>query len=118
MRKIQIIDNLHCVFVEYVNPESFDESKQIEISDEDRLAIGVTKQFNVANKTIIPYDNSHDILVRQNQLRIYDLKKKLADTDYKVIKYTEGELTEEEYTPVRDQRKVWRAEINKLEKTL
>lgn len=47
--------------------------------------------------------------------KILELKKKLAESDYKLMKYMEGELTEEEYTPIKQQRKEWRKEINELE---
>ena len=45
-------------------------------------------------------------------------KRALADTDYKVLKFIEGELTEEEFAPIRQQRKAWREEINELEVNL
>lgn len=47
--------------------------------------------------------------------RIIETKLKLRQTDYKAIKYAEGELSETEYAPVREQRRAWRAEINALE---
>lgn len=47
--------------------------------------------------------------------RISELKKNLYDTDYKAIKYAEGELTAEEYAPIKEQRRAWRQEINELE---
>lgn len=43
------------------------------------------------------------------------LKHLLNSTDYQAIKYAEGELTIEEYEPVKLQRKQWREEINTLE---
>ena len=46
------------------------------------------------------------------------LKCKLADTDYKAIKYAEGELSLEEYAETKAQRKAWREEINKLKEEL
>ena len=49
---------------------------------------------------------------------INELKKKLFDTDYKAIKYSEGWLTDEEYTEVKAQREEWRKRINKLEASL
>ncbi len=49
--------------------------------------------------------------------RINELKKQLADTDYLAIKFAEGELTAEDFTPIKAQRKAWRAEINDLENT-
>jgi hypothetical protein len=49
------------------------------------------------------------------EFRIGGLKSKLQATDYKAIKYAEGELSAEEYAETREQRKAWRAEINALE---
>ena len=48
--------------------------------------------------------------------RICELKKLLFNTDYQAIKYAEGELTAEEFAPIKEQRRQWRAEINELEK--
>lgn len=47
--------------------------------------------------------------------KILELKKKLVETDYKLMKFMEGELTEEEYAPIKAQRQAWRNEINELE---
>lgn len=49
------------------------------------------------------------------QDRIWELKKLLYDTDYQAIKFAEGELTEAEFAPIKEQRKAWRGEINKIE---
>ena len=49
---------------------------------------------------------------------INELKKKLSDTDYKAIKYSEGWLTDEEYAEAKAQREEWRSAINKLEDRL
>ena len=49
---------------------------------------------------------------------INELKKKLFDTDYKAIKYSEGWLTDEEYAEVKAQREEWRKRINELEASL
>lgn len=49
---------------------------------------------------------------------ISELKKKLFDTDYKAIKYSEGLLTDKEYAEVKAQRQAWRDEINRLEEKL
>lgn len=51
--------------------------------------------------------------IKQN--RIWELKGKLAETDYVVIKIAEGEATQEEYAEVLANRKAWRAKINELE---
>lgn len=49
---------------------------------------------------------------------INELKKKLFDTDYKAIKYSEGLLTDKEYAEVKAQRQAWRDEIIRLEEKL
>ena len=50
--------------------------------------------------------------------KIARLKQMLSDTDYKTMKYAEGQLTEEEYASVKTQRQAWRDEINQLEEEL
>lgn len=52
-----------------------------------------------------------------NSTRIAELKQMLADTDYIVIKIAEGVATWDEYPGIKEQRQVWREEINKLEQT-
>jgi hydrogenase maturation factor HypE len=47
--------------------------------------------------------------------KINQLKAKLRDTDYKAIKFAEGEMSAEEYEPVKLERRAWREEINLLE---
>lgn len=49
------------------------------------------------------------------QAKIAELKAKLSETDYIVIKIAEGEATKEEYADILANRKAWRAEINELE---
>lgn len=46
------------------------------------------------------------------------LKCKLAETDYKSLQHHEGEITDEEFAPIKAQRRAWREEINKLEEEL
>lgn len=47
--------------------------------------------------------------------RIRALKACLRETDYRALKFAEGELTAEEYAETKANRKAWRDEINKLE---
>lgn len=58
-------------------------------------------------------DNTEEII-----FQIEELRTKLSCTDYKAIKFFEGELTEEEYAPIKQQRKLWREKINNLENLL
>lgn len=53
-----------------------------------------------------------------NQIRITELKNKLNNTDYKAIKYAEGQISEEEYASIKIERQKWRDEINNLENNL
>ena len=46
--------------------------------------------------------------------RIAELKNLLESTDYQVLKWKEGELTDEQFEPTRLQRKAWREEIRSL----
>lgn len=49
------------------------------------------------------------------EIEISQLKQKLFDSDYKAIKYAEGQLSEEEYSPIKEERQAWRDRINELE---
>lgn len=49
------------------------------------------------------------------EFEIEQLKKQLAESDYKAIKYAEGWYTEEEYAPIKDERQRLRSKINALE---
>ena len=51
----------------------------------------------------------------EKELKILELKKELSASDYKAIKYAEGELTTSEYAPIREERRALRAQINALE---
>ena len=62
---------------------------------------------------------TEEMIDRENAIQeITQLKKQLSDTDYKAIKYAEGQLTEEEYSPIRIQRQSYRDRINELEALL
>lgn len=58
------------------------------------------------------------MLELNKQFQIDLLKKKLADTDYKAIKYAEGLISEEEYAPIKAERQQIRDKINELEKLI
>lgn len=65
-------------------------------------------------------DDFQTILLREltNEEKISELKQKLAETDYKCLKFVDGELTQAEYAETWQKRKQWREEINKLEKEI
>lgn len=61
--------------------------------------------------------NMNEVIISKKN-EIERLKMKLRTTDYKAIKFAEGELTTEEYTPIKEKRKQWRQRINILEEEL
>lgn len=58
---------------------------------------------------------AYQLTSEYKQSQIAELKQKLDDTDYAIIKIAEGVATIDEYADLIEQRKLWRNEINKLE---
>jgi hypothetical protein len=56
-----------------------------------------------------------DLQKEEYAAEILTLKKQLADTDYRAIKYAEGVMTDEDYQATGIQRQAWRRRINELE---
>ena len=71
-----------------------------------------TRQFQIKQ---IPQKTEDEKLVEQYQSEIIEIKKYLVDTDYKAIKFAEGEITESDYQEVKSQRHDARVRINELE---
>ena len=69
-------------------------------------------------KELCPMKTEQDLLKDQYRLEITQLKKQLSDTDYKAIKYAEGQISEEEYASVKAERQGYRDRINELEALL
>lgn len=62
-----------------------------------------------------PEKSAEEKAKEENQNRIAELKQKLAETDYIVLKIAEGSATKKEYAEKIAQRQAWRTEINDLE---
>ena len=77
----------------------------------------VDGKFTIKRRTPTVEEIKADETTEINR-QIRELKKKLFDTDYKAIKYSEGWLTDEEYAEVKAQREEWRKRINELEASL
>lgn len=69
---------------------------------------------------ILDDDKSEENQIRIENIKkqIAELKQKLSDTDYAIIKIAEGVATAEKYAEVITQRQIWRSEINVLESEL
>lgn len=74
-----------------------------------------------SRKGIVIQDGKYAICVdfnetqREQMERIHELKQYLTNTDYQAIKFSDGAISEEDYAPIREQRKEARAEINRIE---
>ena len=83
------------------------------------IAISDTQQSDINGwtyrKELCPMKTEQDKLKDQYRLEITQLKKQLSDTDYKAIKFAEGQISEEEYASVRAERQGYRDRINYLE---
>lgn len=73
---------------------------------------------NLYRKDLCPMKTEQDLLKDQYRLEITQLKKQLSDTDYKAIKYAEGQISEEDYASVKAERQGYRDRINELEALL
>lgn len=62
-----------------------------------------------------PMKTPEDIQREEYIAEIRELKRSLAETDYKAIKYAEGVMTDEDYQATGIQRQAWRRRINELE---
>lgn len=71
-----------------------------------------TRQFQIKQ---MPQKSEDEKLIEKYQSEIIELKKYLSDTDYKAIKFAEGELSESDYQEVKSQRHDARVRINELE---
>ena len=82
------------------------------------ISISDTQQSDINGwtyrKDVCPMKTEEDKLKDQYRLEIQQLKKQLSDTDYKAIKFAEGQISESEYASVRAERQGYRDRINYL----
>ena len=101
------------------------------VKPDDPSAIEVTQEMidELDNRNLcwddgklVKYKKTKEDLTVEARQKIQDeigrIKSLLSGTDYKAIKYAEGELSEEDFSPIREQRREWRNQINELEKLL
>ena len=85
----------------------------------ERLEEGYTQiteeEFNELSKPKIPEQTAEQKAKIETERKISELKKKLSDTNYATINYLEGELPEEVYLPIKENREMWRRQINILQ---
>ncbi len=121
-------DNTYQTRSDKPNENWLNDDKYYVLDDDTELAKKIILlypfiKFKIENGNIV--DVIDNINERQKfneyqniKIKIERLKKNLSDTDYKAIKYAEGQLLEEEYAPIKAERQNWRDEINELEAKL
>lgn len=98
----------------------------IEYAGSDMFAFTFPDDFDFSTQNeyrIVEGELVHDPLPEPVDLQISELKQKLYDTDYAVIKVYESMVTgealpdedAERYAEIIEQRKAWRVQINELE---
>lgn len=59
--------------------------------------------------------NKRKLEVNEKKDRIAELRSALASLDYHTLKHVDGQMTDEEYEPIKQQKIAYREEINALE---
>jgi len=78
-------------------------------------------EYDVTTKQTRTYEKEVDMpnpRIAEIQQRLQDIRMELQVTDYKAIKYAEGQYAEGEYEPVKAARAALRTEYNELEAEL
>lgn len=74
-------------------------------------------EFVIKRRTPSEAETKADSIDSINQ-QIRELQGKLAATDYQALKYSEGWITEKDYTEIKANRQSWRDAINQLQAQL
>lgn len=61
-------------------------------------------------------DNTRRKIINDYKTKIQACKNRLKATDYKALKFAEGEISAEEYEPIRAERRAMREQINAFER--
>lgn len=74
-------------------------------------------EFVIKRRTPSKAETKADTVASINR-QIRELQDKLAATDYQALKYSEGWITEKDYTEIKANRQSWRDAINQLQAQL
>lgn len=88
------------------------------ISKEDEIVLANRETERLAKEQELAEKAARREDCFQKEKRIAELKRELSRSDYKAIKYAEGEISVEDYAEIKLQRNKWRGEINALEEAL
>ena len=115
--KINVLTDENNIIISWTS-YPYDENKPtLSIKDPYSIKLGFDKFVN--GKLIKDEAGYKAALEKESKfVEIQELKAKLGSTDYKLFKYLEGELSEEEYQETKSKRQEWRTRINQLEEEL
>ena len=74
-------------------------------------------EFVIKRRMPSEAETKADSIASINQ-QIRELQSKLSATDYQALKYSEGWITEKDYTEIKANRQSWRDAINQLQAQL
>ena len=121
MRKINYILNENSNIIYWQEFPFNKDEPFIEIDDNTTILLNYDKIID--GKLIKNVEKEQEIVNRNYNVSILiseieKYKLLLTNTDYKVIKYMEGELDEESFLQAKEQRKEWRKLVNELSSQL
>ena len=76
------------------------------------------QEYNELQQSFEKHGNVEKAKEQANKERIAELKTLLRESDYKQAKWLDGDLSDEDYAPIKKARHDWRVEINRLEEEL
>ena len=115
--KINVILDENSVIISWISSPLDENKPTVSIKNPYSIHLGFDKYIN--GKIVKDEEGYQASLVKQSKYdEILKLKAMLNATDYKLFKYLEGELSEEEYQTVKQQRQKWRIQINTMEEEL
>ena len=115
--KINVLTDENNVIISWTSYPFDEEKPTLNIRNPYSIKLGFDKFEN--GKLIKNEEGYKKALEKEEKyVEIQRLKKQLNSTDYKLFKYLEGELSEEEYSEIKTKRQEWRNQINQLEEEL
>ena len=97
--------------------ESTEEQRRQPLPDKYSYYAVENGEFVIKRRMPSEAETKADTIASINQ-QIRELQGKLAATDYQALKYSEGWITEKDYTEIKANRQSWRDAINQLQAQL
>ena len=95
----------------------YEEQENEETHELEQVEVG-TEKVTKTRPILVDHDNSSELRREEILNNINELKQLLKDSDYRALKFAEGQYTKTEYAPYKAQRQEYRDQINQLEEEL